>query len=251
MPPVYPLPKGILINLLAAAVLGRKLSFHKLAVYCTGLLDPPLVVYGAEHVPARGGRVLTINHYTRAGFSTWWFPLTASSLVPGEVHWVQSNAWRMTGWQKPLSGVTRWLFPHIARSLGFFPMPPIPPDPRQVEQRARAVREVLAYARRNPQAIIGLAPEGSDEEDGCLKPPPPGTGRFMLQLARLGMDFQPVGFFEQGDTPCVRFGPAYRLSVPEGLSSDQRDRESARIVMTALAAQLPVELRGRYNDAYR
>jgi hypothetical protein len=150
----------------------------------------------------------------------------------------------MTGWQRPLSMVTRWLFPQVAHVLGFTPMPPIPPDPWDVEQRAQAVREVLSYARLNPQAVIGLAPEGSDEEQGCLKMPPCGAGRFMLLLSKLGLKFLPVGFFEEGDTPCVRIGQLFRLNVPEGLNNDERDLQSSRIVMCSIATQLPRDLQG-------
>ncbi len=247
MPPNYPLPKRILVNLLAAVALHRKLSFHKIAVDCTNLLDAPLKVYGKENICANGGIVLTVNHYTRPGFSAWWVALAPSSTIQNEVHWIQSSAWRMTGWQRPLSGVTRWLFPRVAQVLGFTAMPPIPPDPKELEQRAWAVREVLAFVRLNPQSMIGIAPEGSDEEQGCLKMPPDGSGRFMLLLAKLGMEFQPVGFFEEGETCCMRFGQIYQLSIPENLTNDERDRASSRIIMSAIAAQLPGRLRGDFD----
>jgi hypothetical protein len=244
---IYPFPKSTLVRLLAAVVFRRKLSFREIAVSCTNLLDPPLKVYGRENIPGHGGAVLTINHFTRPGFQAWWVALAASSVIPSEVHWVQSNAWRMTGWQRPLSGVTRWLFPQVAHVLGFTAMPPIPPDPWEVEQRAQAVREVLSVVRNNPQTLIGLAPEGSDEEQHCLKMPPPGTGRFMLLLSNLGLVFLPVGFFEDSASPCVRFGSPYRLNVPEGLSHAERDHQAAAIVMSAIAAELPGELQGSFG----
>jgi len=245
---IYPFPKSILVRLLAAVAFRRKLSFHEIAVSCTNLLDPPLKVYGRENIPGYGGFVMTINHYTRPGFQVWWVALTASSVIPGEVHWVQSNAWRMAGWQRPLSRVTRWLFPQVAHVLGFTAMPPIPPDPWEVEQRAQAVREVLSVVRKNPQTLIGLAPEGSDEEQNCLKMPPPGAGRFMLLLANLGLTFLPAGFFEDSGSACVRFGAPYRLNVPDRLRPDERDRLAATIVMSAIAAQLPGELQGPFGS---
>jgi hypothetical protein len=244
---IYPFPKSTLLRLLAAVAFRRKLSFRETAVSCTHLLDPPLKVYGRENIPGHGGVVLTINHYTRPDFQVWWVAITASSVIPGEVHWVQSNAWRMTGWQRPLSGVTRWLFPQVAQVFGFTAMPPIPPDPWEVEQRAQAVREVLSVVRANPQILIGLAPEGSDEEHNCLKMPPPGAGRFMLLLSNLGLTFLPVGFFEDSESACVRFGQPYRLIVPEGLNTDERDQQAAVIVMSAIAAQLPDELQGPFG----
>jgi 1-acyl-sn-glycerol-3-phosphate acyltransferase len=247
MPPTYPLPRSILITLLAAVVMRRKLSFHKIAISCTNLIDPPLKIYGRENVPAEGGYVLTINHYTRPGFGVWWVPLTASSVINKEVHWIQANAWRMSGWQRPFSSVTRWLFPRVARVFSFIPMPPIPPDPQEAEQRAQAVREVLTFVRLHPQAIIGLAPEGSDEEQFCLKRPPPGTGRFLYILSRSGMEFLPAGFFEEGETVCVRFGNLYQLYLPEGLRNSERDEQVMEIIMSAIAAQLPRNMWGSYD----
>jgi hypothetical protein len=246
---IYPFPKSALVQLLTAVTLRRKLSFHKIAVSCTNLLDPPLKVYGRENIPGHDGTVLTINHYTRAGFQAWWVALAASSVISGEVHWVQSNAWRMTGLQRPLSGVTRWLFPQVAHVLDFTAMPPIPPDPWEVEQRAQAVREVLYVVRNNPQTLVGLAPEGSDEEQNHLKMPPPGAGRFMLLLSNLGLTFLPAGFFEDNGAPCICFGRPYRLHVPEGLKTDERDLQAATIVMSAIAAQLPGELQGSFGLA--
>lgn len=248
MPPVYPFPKKTLFTLLAAVALQRKLSFHQVAVSCTNLLKPAPQIYGGENIPGGGGYVLVINHYTRPGFMAWWLALTSSANIPEEVHWVQSNAWRMTGWQQPLSGITRWLFPQVAGALGFTAMPPIPPDPHEVEQRAQAVRKVLTVARINPQIIIGLAPEGSDEEGGCLKMPPPGTGRFIQLLSRLGLGFLPVGFFEEGDTPCLRFGQLYHLDGTEGNGNHaNRDEQVSKTVMASIAAQLPPKLWGEFK----
>ncbi len=250
MPPVYPFPKKTLLALLTAATLRRKLSFQKIARYCTGLLKPPPKVYGSENIPMEGGYVLVINHFTRPGFMAWWLALASSANIPQEVHWVQSNAWRMSGWQRPLSGLTRWLFPRVAEGLSFTPMPPIPPDPEQVEQRAQAVRNVLTSVRLNPQIIIGLAPEGSDEEDGCLKMPPPGTGRFIELLAHLGLGFLPVGYFEEQDVPCLRFGPLFQLNSPaKEASADERDRLISKIVMSSIAALLPTGLWGEFDPS--
>lgn len=247
MSPIYPLPKSTLALILASAALNRRLSFQKISIYCAHLLNPALKVDGQDNIPSSGGYVLAINHFTRPGFSAWWVALTSSSVIPKEVHWIQSNAWRMTGWQRPFSKLTRWLFPKVAHVLGFSPMPPIPPDPNEVVQRAQAVREVLSYVRTNPQVVIGLAPEGSDEEQGCLKMPPSGSGRFMLLLAGLGLEYLPVGFFEEGETACLRFGQPFTLRVSGGLGTHERDKRAAEIVMTAIAAQLPRELRGEFG----
>ena len=38
-------------------------------------VEPPVVVAGAEHVPARGPCLVACNHYSRPGFDTWWLVL--------------------------------------------------------------------------------------------------------------------------------------------------------------------------------
>jgi hypothetical protein len=42
--------------------------------------------------------------------------------------------------------VTRWAFARVARVYGFVPMPPVPPDPDEVEARDRKVAAQVADA---------------------------------------------------------------------------------------------------------
>jgi 1-acyl-sn-glycerol-3-phosphate acyltransferase len=211
-------------------------------------LRPALRVYGREHVPDDGAHLLKINHYSRPGFHAWWLPLAVNVAVPLDVHWIMTAAWTYPDWFRAhtVTPLSRWLFGRIAQVYGFTSMPPMPPAPEDVAVRAAAVRRVLAYTRHNRRAVIGLAPEGSDDPDGKLQWPPNGSGRFMLHLAKLGLDVVPIGGFEANGAFCLRFGPAYRLSVPSGLSGDERDREARRMVMERIAAQLPARLRGEF-----
>ena len=126
-------------------------------------------------------------------------------------------------------------------------MPPMPPAENEMTARASSIRKILAYVEEKPDAVIGLMPEGRDEPERILVPPFPGTGRFMLQLARRGLDILPCGLYEADGTLFVRFGLPYSLEVPPELKNDERDREASRIVMSAIAALLPEEMRGAYS----
>ncbi len=112
----------------------------------------------------------------------------------------------------------------------------MPPRPQDVKARARSVRRVLAFARTHPQAILGLAPEGGDQPGGLLNWPPAGAGRFILLLAEQGFPLLPVGCFEEDGAFCLHFGEPYRLQIPAGLPSKEKDRAAAEIVMQSHCA---------------
>jgi len=251
MSPTYPLPWQILPGLAADLLLGRRRSLRADAVACVARLTPSLQVLGEEFIPQGGPCLLTVNHYTRPGLPAWWLVLAASACVPAEIHWIMTSAWTypdaLRAWS--ITPLTRVFFKRLAHVYGFTSMPPMPPDPVEVEARAQAVRRVLEYARRSVNPIIGLAPEGRDapkEQPGALVDPPPGVGRFVLQLTRLSLPISPVGVFEADGGLCIRFGQAYGLEITEGFKPEERDRQASREVMLRIANLLPPELRGGY-----
>jgi hypothetical protein len=122
----------------------------------------------------------------------------------------------------------------------------MPPRQKDVEVRADSVRKVLEVARREKNIILGLAPEGGDNPTGQIAMPASGAGRFALLLSAAGLQFVPVGVYELDGALCLRFGAAYKLSVPRGLSADDKDSQAARIVMSHIAALLPESLRGEF-----
>ena len=248
MPPVYPTPWKLVPGLAAAMLFRRQRSFRQDACTAISLLRPPLEVRGSEHIPASGPFLLTINHYGRPGFMAWWLVFALSANLPVAVHWIMTGAWIFPGkWYEALVGrLTTWLFRQIAGVYGFTNMTPIAPYSNEVEGRARAVRRALAYARSTPQPVIGLAPEGRNHPDAVLGPLPPGVGRFVARLAPLCQLILPAGIYELDDRPCLQFGAPYRLELPGGLSSDALDAQAGRVVMRAIAAQLPPHLRGEY-----
>jgi len=247
--PVYSYPPSVVLGLAVNVFFGGRRSFRGDGQACLARLDPPLRVEGAGNFPACGPAVLTFNHYYRPGFSAWWMALALAAAAPAEVHFAMTGELTYPGkWYAALGRAgSRLLLRRLGRIYGFTTMPPMPPRPGDVEARARAVRRVLAYARSHPQALIGLAPEGGDQPGGRVSLPAPGAGRFLLLLAGLGFGMVPVGICEEAGALRLRCGPAYRLSVPEGLPADERDREAAAAVMRPIAALLPEHLRGDFG----
>jgi len=247
--PRYPLPWKILPGLLKSFLAGERRSFHADSVRALGEAAFPLQVNGRENIPGGDPALLTVNHYSRPGFKAWWFVLAISALIPVDVHWVMTAEWTPDG--SPGSYLRAWFsrcfFTPLAHMYGFTPTPPMPPRPYEVEARARAVRRVLAAARADPPPIFGMAPEGQDAPGGVLMNPHPGVGRFLLHLAKRGFPIYPVGAYEAEGALCLGFGAPYHLGVPAGLSSAEADRRAARIVMRAIACQLPPSLRGDFD----
>ena len=250
MPPRYPILWNLLFRLVIDGFADRRRSFGPDARACVAKLKPPLLVYGEEHIPACGLCLVTFNHYSRPGFQAWWLALAISAVLPYEVLWTVTAAWTFPDrlrarWLTPL---TRHLFQRVADVYGFISMPPMPPDPGEVMERARSVRRVLSYIQKADHLVIGLAPEGRDFEGGRLGSPPVGAGRFMLHLSDLGMQILPLGAYEADGRFCIRIGPAYQLEVPVGLPNMERDRCASRIVMSHIACLLPIYLRGQYSS---
>ena len=249
--PRYEIPVGLALRIAAAALAGRPRSFHCDAEGLVGHLEPALQVYGREHIPRTGPCVVTMNHYYRPGFRAWWVALVVAAIVPAEMHWAMTAAWTFPGrwYRRLLRPVSEWALARIARVYDFTTMPPMPPDPAEAEARARAVRRVLTFARRTPQPLIGLAPEGRDFPGGVLGWPPSGVGRFIHHLVRMGLGVTPVGIYEEGGALCASVGPRYAPEVPNNLPPDARDHAMSRVVMARIARQLPPRLRGVFDSA--
>ena len=247
--PQYTYPLRLAPGLIANVLFGGQRSFSRDGQACIERLKPLLRVLGTENIPQGGPCLITFNHYYRPGFSAWWMALGIASVVPVEMHWVMTGELTFPGkWYAWLGMAgSRWLLKRFANIYGFTTMPPMPPRPKDMEMRAKSVRQVLAYARAHPQAMLGLAPEGGDQPAGLVAMPPPGAGRFVLLLAEQGFPVLPVGCFEENGAFCLCFGETYRLQVPRGLGPDEKDRQAARTVMSAIAAQLPESLRGEFG----
>lgn len=247
--PSYHLPPGFIAGIAWAALFNRKRVFQRDAKAAIKGIFPPPVICGEENLPARGPCLIVLNHYYRPGYDAWWTALAISALTPFEIHWVMTGAFTYPGQRRErvLKPVSQWALSRVGRVYGFTNMPAMPPDPRELDQRTRAVRQVVNFAQRSKDPVIGLAPEGRDILTGQLGDPPSGSGRFMAHLAGLEMPFLPVGIFENEGALHIRFGAAYVLTAPEGLSAAEIDRTVNQAVMGSIAALLPVKMRGTYG----
>jgi len=245
----YRLPWQLVRSVVWDALILRPRSLAHDARQAVVGLSPELKVLGSERIPARGPCLVTCNHYSRPGFGAWWLALAIEAAVaarraPGadpEIRWVMTAAWTFpeSRWRRRiLTPATRWAFDRAAQVYGFVTMPPMPPDPSEVEARAVAVRRTVRLARQAAQAggIVGLAPEGQDVP-GRLGQPPRGTGAFIALLVSAGLPVLPVGVTERRGRLSVSFGPLFVPEIPA--SRIERDLAVAQQVMAAIAQQLP------------
>jgi hypothetical protein len=247
--PEYSYPPLAFLRLAPSVFFGGRRSFRHDGQLCLERLRPPLRVLGAENIPSSGPCLITFNHYSRPGFNAWWMALALAASLPVELHFVMTGELTWPGkWYAPLGQAgSRWLLKRFSKVYDFTTMPPMPPREKDVAARARSVRATLAFARHHQQAVLGLAPEGGDQPGGVLNWPATGAGRFILLLTDLGFPILPVGIFEENGEFCLHFGAVYNLQLSAGLSPDEKDHEAAHIVMSAIAAQLPLRLRGVFG----
>jgi hypothetical protein len=247
--PHYSFPPRTVTGLLRDLILSRRRSFRADALSCLGRLAPSLRVFGEENIPQSGPCAVTFNHYYRPGFNAVWMPVSIAALIPVEMHFIMTGELTYPGkWYAPLGMLlSKIVLRRAARVYGFTAMPPMPPRPKDVEARAQSIRKALEAARREKNIILGLAPEGGDQPAGQVTMPASGAGRFAFLLSAAGLQFVPVGVFEADGALCLRFGAAYELTVPRGLSADEKDELGARQVMMNIARLLPEFLRGDFT----
>jgi hypothetical protein len=251
-PTSYRLPTALIGGLVGSALVLRRRSFARDARWAVRGLDAPLCVLGGEHVPPRGPCLVACNHYVRPSFDAWWVALAISAAVAQrrdaaadpEIRWVMTAAWTFpeSVWkQRLLTPLTRWAFARVAWVYGFVPMPPMPPDPHEVEARAAAVLRTVRLAREiAPRGgMVGLAPEGRDVEGGFGELPT-GAGDFLALLVRAGLPVLPVAVGEREGRLCVSFGPLFKPEIPATRAA--RDETVARQVASAIGTQLDLVL---------
>ncbi len=244
----YSYPSRIIAGLARDVILLRSRAFREDARVCMQSLGESFQVHGWENIPQQGPCAIAVNHYYRPGFNAPWIAFAVAASVPVEVHWIMTGELTFPDrWFAPFGRVlSRYVLHRIARVYGFTSMPPMPPRAKDAEERAASVRTVLHVVKNDPDVILGFAPEGSDSVDGTLAKPAPGLGRFGLLLSAAGLKIVPAGVYESDGRFWIRFGGAYDLSVPPGLSSDEKDHHAALTIMKNIAALLPADLRGDF-----
>lgn len=248
--PTYPFPATSLFNLALSVLTGRKRSFRVDACQMISTLRPAPVIEGREYIPQSGPGVITSNHYSRPGFWAPWFTAAITAAVDQDIYWTMTDA--LTYPDRSFSATRRklanWMLIRVARTYHFNSMPPMPPAPGEVFQRAASVKRLLGYARANPRALLALAPEGGDQPGGVLHLPPDGFGRLALALAKLNMPFYPVGVYESEGCLQLRFGAPYYLPMDDFSNRHAADLMARQLVMRAIAACLPDYLRGEFRE---
>jgi Acyltransferase len=249
MTPTYPFPWVVLPGLLVSSITNVKRPFKVDAQRLVGSLPKSLNVAGLENLPDCGPVLITTNHYSRPGFSMLWTAAAVSALVPQDICWTMTRAWTYPDGLPNLilGGMSRFILGQIARDYQFIPIPAIPAQPGETIEQAMAIRKLFRLIKSEPQAFIGLAPEGQDIPGGKLGWPPPGAGRFILEIARKGFQILPVGIFEDEDCLCLNFGQAYPILLPGDLPAKEVDQVVSRLVMQHIAGQLPKIMRGEFN----
>ena len=257
--PRYPYPPRLILSIAASVLLGRKRAFGGDAQQLIYSVVPEPCVQNAHLIPREDPFIVVTNHYYRPGYHVWWgvalITATIAQCRPPSngIVWLMTNRWTYPDplRSRLLTPLTHWLLTRLARTYGFVPTPPMPPQPRHTEEGARSVRQILSLldsSTNEDKPVIGLAPEGRDSPDGSLIEPPSGTGRFLLHMAGNGLQVLPVGVAEINGILSARFGPPFALGSRPELSKTVQDRRASDQVMVAIGAQLPPALWGTFRE---
>lgn len=246
--PRYPL---VTLKTMAIAFDILRRRQRNLRIDSAGLISkfrPPMQVEGNLPGGPVAGRLIVVNHYNRPKFQALWIGVTISAIYPTDIRWITTTTWIYPDRLRSalLTPIIGWFIKRIAHCYGITSMPPMPPRPWEVQQRAQAVRSVLRHIQQMDPPVIGLSPEGRDSPDEALTEPPPGVGRFVCHLAEQHFDLLPVGLYEREGKLFLRLGEVVPLPRIDG-KPDERDTQMSDYIMNAIAACLPKHLRGRYG----
>lgn len=248
--PAFHLPARFFSTVLFAILLKQKRSFRADSMLALSASHPPIQVLDRQNIPRTAPSLILMNHYSRPGYMPIWSAFAISSLLPMESRWLMTSAWTSPNkyWDPFKRRLTSMLFNAISRVYDFIPMPPMPPDPREVAQRATAVSRLVSLARQQLPIAIGIAPEGRDFPGAKFGWPPPGMGR-LLELLSISIPLMiPVGVYEQEGSLVLNFGKPVKLLIKNDYpDNNEKDRHLSYQVMCAIAELLPLELRGTFR----
>jgi 1-acyl-sn-glycerol-3-phosphate acyltransferase len=235
--PKYHFPFHLACGILGSLFLKTSRTLQRDATIFVRRYYSRIEIIGIENIPRSGPALVTMNHYAREGFSIVWAVLTISAKLPKNQLWLMTNTWtsRENGLDILRTIITKYLFKRIADIYGLITTPAMPPVESEIVERALSIRRVIQHVKNHPSTIVCLAPEGRDYPFSILGQPPPGTGKFVYQLANYLEKVIPVGVYEKCDKLIINFGPAYQLSK----ISDHDDEKISRIVMERIRMQLP------------
>ena len=201
-------------------------------------------VEGIAHVPRGGPCIVVMNHYERPGLRVWWCAALATAALwerrggDPPVRWLITDrfeGFRFARVRLP-NALMAWLLRTIAHAYGLLL---VARSEGEAGSRSRVLREARRALRGS--GTLGVTPEAASGSGPELAEPSPGSGAALAWLSGGAAPLVPVAVFEDADGVLVaRFGPAFTLQRAGG-------EEPATAVMTAIAALLPEQLRGRYR----
>lgn len=190
-----------------------------------------LRVEGREHVPAKGGCVLAINHTMGPDY------VIVGYVAPRQVFYMA---------KAEIFGYHPWLAALVA-SAGAFPVQRGKGDTQAIEQAANVVRR---------GKIVGMFPEGTRSRSGELQRGKTGAARIaMIAQAPIVpvvvINSEPVLRdvlkFKRRPLVTVRFGEPVPCSG--SIDNPEDVRRLTTQIMLGMAALLPPERRGYYANA--
>lgn len=249
--PEYPKLYWLLLKIGCAMAGKIKRSFQEDARDACKKIVPPLLIKGQENLLMNDSlSLITVNHYSRQGFGAWWIALVISAAASKDIHWIITSAWTFQDKWYGLIGkiITRKLFHKLAEVYDFTNMPPMPPSPVELWERAVAIKKIIKGIHTDQIVLLGIAPEGRDHPNSILSPTPPGVGRFIQFLSNIGFEIVPIGIFEESGFLQLNIGKKY--SIKHNLNTCKKDGDSilSNIVMNNIAVLLPPHLRGCYGN---
>jgi 1-acyl-sn-glycerol-3-phosphate acyltransferase len=187
-------------------------------------------VSGLEHLPDRGPYLLITNHLH------WLDPPALMAEYPHRGHVFAAEKWEV-----------HWFFGPLFRSLDAIFV-------QRGEVDRKALRQALAVLRGG--GVLGLAPEGTRSKTGGLQR---GRSGAAYMAYRTGAPVVPIVIWGQEKVfPSlwrlrrarvrVAFGPPFKPPPVEGKASASEVHAFVEEMMYHLAAMLPAEYRGVYDD---
>ena len=187
-------------------------------------------IEGLEHVPDQGPYLMVSIHLH------WLDPPVLGAVFPH-----RAVVFAAEKWEK------HWFLGPFFRSLGSIFV-------NRGEADRKALRQALAVL--NGGGVLGLAPEGTRSKTGAMQR---GRSGAAYMAYRTGASLLPVVAWGQEDvfpslwrlrraTVHVVFGPPFKPPPVEGKASAADVHAFAEEIMYRLAAMLPPEYRGLYED---
>lgn len=208
--------------------------FYYVATFTTRLLMAAMTnatVTGRDLLPRKGPLILVSNHLNNVD------PPVLSACFPRRIVFMA----------KEELYEARTVFGFLSRRFGAFPV-------RRGEVDRRALKQALGVLEQG--LTLGLFPEGTRSQNGKMQPAQLGTAWIALES---GVTIQPVGIWgteairSLGDVLGrprigVTFGKPFNLPSFSGGKRSAHLPEATRIIMESIAAVLPPQYRGYYEE---